>query len=109
MVDPSRNLELKAPCADLGQAQDRLIAFGARLAGVEEQRDTFFPVPHGRLKLREITGQPAVLIHYHRPNDPAIRSSHYHLVPVADASLLQSALAAALGVRGVVLKTRTIF
>jgi predicted adenylyl cyclase CyaB len=109
MTLPTRhNLELKARCADLALARQRVARLGVRSAGMEAQTDTYFRVPHGRLKLREITGQPAVLIWYDRPEDVAVRSSHYHLVPVPDPVLLRAALMAALGVRGEVRKRREI-
>jgi predicted adenylyl cyclase CyaB len=103
------NLEIKARHADLAGARDRLLQFGAKFAGLEAQTDTYFRVPHGRLKLREIDGQSAVLIWYERPDRASARSSHYHLVPVADAAGLRSALSAALGVRGTVCKRREIY
>src|SRR5262249_50856778 len=65
--------------------------------------------PNGRLKLREIEGRPAVLIWYERPDNTPARSSHYHLVPVADAAALKATLSAALGVRGTVSKRREIY
>lgn len=105
----AHNLEIKARCQDLAEA--RLAV--QRLCGgdgvVELQTDTYFQVPHGRLKLREIESKPAVLIWYERPNHAETRDSAYHLVPVADAAMLKAALTAALGVRGAVRKRREIF
>lgn len=106
---PRRNLERKARCADLATAAAALHELGARREGVQEQTDTFFFARAGRLKLRVIEGQPAVLIWYDRPDTTAVRSSAYHLVPVADAGLLRAALAAALGVRGEVRKRRDVW
>ncbi|MGK3856667.1 class IV adenylate cyclase, partial [Enterococcus faecium] len=63
----------------------------------------------GRLKLREIDGQAAVLIWYDRPDHDAARLSKYHLVPVADPAALKAALTDALGVRGEVRKRREIY
>jgi adenylate cyclase class IV len=99
---------------------------------VEHQLDTYFRVPSGRLKLREIDGQPPVLIWYERPDQtgartlaphpappaphPAplavqtgARTSLYYLVPVTEPALLKSVLTAALGSRGVIEKRREIF
>jgi predicted adenylyl cyclase CyaB len=104
-----RNLELKARYAELTAARLAVGRLGARPAGVELQTDTYFPVPHGRLKLREIQDQPAVLIAYERPDQSEARLSTYHLVPVADVLALKAALAAALGVRGAVHKRRAIY
>lgn len=106
---PRRNVEIKARCADLAAAR----AIAGELCGdtgsVEHQCDTYFHVPHGRLKLREIEGQPAVLIGYSRPDQASARTSCYHLVPVADPALLKAALADTLGIRGAVRKRREIF
>jgi|SRR5579871_2469811 len=104
-----RNLERKARCADLQAAAAAIERLGAQFAGVLEQTDVYFPVPHGRLKLRTITGQPAVLIWYERPNETTARWSHYHLVPISDPLALRAALAAALGQRGEVRKRRELW
>jgi predicted adenylyl cyclase CyaB len=100
---------MKARYADLTVARAAVDRLGARPAGVEHQTDTYFPVPHGRLKLREIEGKQAVLIWYDRSDRSEARLSAYHLVPVADASALKAAVAVALGVRGEVHKKRHIF
>jgi len=108
VAEPRRNLELKARCADLAGARDAIHRLGADAAGLENQTDTYFHVAHGRLKLREIDSQPAVLIWYDRPNESAARLSNYHLVPAPDPALLKTALTAALGVKGAVRKRREI-
>jgi adenylate cyclase class 2 len=104
-----RNLEVKARHADLAAARAAAERLGARAAAVEVQTDTYFRVPHGRLKLRAIEGQPAVLIWYDRPDNTGTRGSDYYLVPVPDAAALKAALTAALGVRGEVRKRRAIY
>ena len=108
-MTPRRNLEIKARCSDLAVARQTARALCGDTGTIEQQCDTYFRVPRGRLKLREIAGQPAVLIAYHRPNDVSARTSEYHLVPVADAAALKAALTATLGVRGAVRKRREIF
>lgn len=107
-MTPRRNLEVKARCADLSRARAASLALGAQAAGIEAQTDTYFHVPHGRLKLREINGLTAVLIAYERPNIGAARLSAYHLVPVSNPASLKAALTAALGLRGAVIKRREI-
>jgi len=102
------NLEIKARLADLDQARTRLQSLPLQAGGVQLQTDTYFQVHQGRLKLREIAGQPAVLIQYARPDAAAARVSCYYLVPVPEPALLKAALTAALGVRGVVCKRREI-
>lgn len=108
-MNARRNVEIKARCADLATARAIARALCGGEGVVEQQCDTYFHVPHGRLKLREIEGQPAVLIAYARPDASGARTSHYHLVPVSDPAGLLAALAGTLGIRGAVRKRREIF
>ena len=108
---PRRNVEQKFRCDDLHTAHARAVAAGAAPAAVLIQRDVYFAAPRGRLKLRSImadAGARHELIAYDRPDADAARASAYHLVPVADAPAMEAALGAALGVRGVVTKRRTL-
>ena len=108
MSAPNRNIELKARCPDLPATRAAAIAAGAVPTAVLNQIDTYFQVPHGRLKLREINGTRAELIQYNREDATAFRHSDYRVVPVPDPALLKSALEAALGLRGVVTKRREL-
>lgn len=108
MTAPRRNLEVKARCTDLAAVRARITTLGARLDGVQDQIDTYFHVPHGRLKLREIAGQPAVLIAYERADAAQVRASDYYLIPAPEPAVLKAGLAATLGVRGVVSKRREV-
>jgi adenylate cyclase class IV len=63
-----RNIELKARCPDLNAAREAARRLGAEFAGTLEQRDTYFVVPHGRLKLRQTAGHGAELVAYARAN-----------------------------------------
>lgn len=109
MDSPTRgNIELKARYADHDFARRSVAALGARPAGVERQVDTYFAVPHGRLKLRVIDDHQATLIWYRRPDQAVARQCDYQLVPVADAAGLRAALAGAVGLRGEVVKRREI-
>jgi adenylate cyclase class 2 len=107
-MTPRRNLERKFRCRDLNAVRAVLPALATRCEGVQLQTDTYFHARAGRLKLREIDGQPAVLIAYDRPDAATAKISAYHLVPVVDAALLRAALTAALGERGIVRKRREI-
>jgi predicted adenylyl cyclase CyaB len=107
--DVRRNLERKARYVDLAAAHGAVAGQGARFDSEGSQTDTYFHVPHGRLKLREINGQTATLIAYDRADQQGSRLSAYYLVPVPDPIALKAALASALGVRGVVQKRRAIY
>jgi predicted adenylyl cyclase CyaB len=106
---PRRNIELKARLADLAHARDRAGQLATRRLGTEHQLDTYFHVPHGRLKIREIDGLAAELVWYDRPDAAGPKASDYRLVPVGNPHSLKLALTAALGVRAVVDKRREIF
>lgn len=109
MSPRAHNLEIKARCPDLESVRCSARELCGSSGAIELQTDTYFEVAHGRLKLREIEKKPPVLIAYHRPDTPGARTSGYHLVPVADATLLKAALSDALSVRVVVRKRREIY
>ncbi len=111
MTTPRRNVELKAADPRPDRTLERALALGARDHGVLIQRDTYFAVANGRLKLREQTGAHACaeLISYARPDaDPSVRVSEYRLAPVDQPGPLREALSDALGVRIVVSKRRRL-
>jgi len=71
-----------------------------------EQDDSFYAVPHGRLKLRRFADGTAELIHYTRSDDEAAKASDYVRVAVPDAGALHDALQRANGLVGRVRKRR---
>ena len=100
--------ELKARCADLAAVRARLEP-SARHEATLPQRDTYFVVRHGRLKLRETTGGPAQLIFYERPDVATVKPSRIRLAEIADGPALRALLESALGVRARVVKRREIW
>lgn len=119
----SRNIELKCRYPDLQQAARIARTLGAECAGIERQCDTYFPVPSGRLKVRERTltatgsadgAAPVVieaneLIQYHRPDDSGARASDYVRIDLEDAAGMIGALTSALGAPTIVRKKRTVY
>lgn len=103
------NLELKARVQSRSGAESQARAAGARECGILRQTDTYFNVPKGRLKMREISGTGAELIQYERNEDSNERWSTYRTIPVADPEPLKQTLTEALGIRVVVRKERTLF
>jgi homotetrameric cytidine deaminase len=108
MTDARRNVELKARDPDPARTLERALAGGAEDRGVLRQRDTYFPVARGRLKLREQDPGGATLIAYERADEGAERVSSYRLVPVREPGELRAALSAANGVDVVVVKQRRL-
>ncbi len=105
----ARNVEIKARLRDLEATRRAVAALADGPPEQLEQRDTFFRVDGGRLKLREIAGTRAELIWYRRPDAPGPTESHFETARVADADACRALLAAALGVRGEVRKHRLVY
>jgi homotetrameric cytidine deaminase len=106
---PRRNVELKATDPDPERSLAVCLELGASDEGTLVQRDTYFRVPEGRLKLREEAPGGAVLIQYFRADRPEARESRYRVVPVDEAEATRHALADALGTLAVVDKERHLF
>jgi adenylate cyclase, class 2 len=79
---------------------------GAEDHGAIFQRDTYFEVARGGLKLREEQPGRPHLIQFERAREPQQRESRYRIIEVSDGASLCAALAAAIGIRGVVVKRR---
>lgn len=104
------NLEIKARLRDRAAVEPR----AAEASGGEGprrlfQRDTFFHVPRGRLKLRMENGDRAELVYYERPDRKGPTPSLYQVTPVPDPAPLLASLERALGIRGRVVKERVLY
>ena len=104
----ARNIEIKARIASVAAVLPRARALADGPEQTLLQDDTFFQVPHGRLKLREFADGSAELIHYHRPDGGQAKASDYVRVPAPDPAALREALARGLGVLGRVRKQRLL-
>lgn len=105
---PHLNIEIKARTDDAGQTRQWLQAHHAVFKGLDEQTDTYFNVPNGRLKLREGNIENN-LIFYERPDKAGPKSSHFQLVKIEDAKGLKETLTQSLGIKVVVKKSREIY
>jgi adenylate cyclase class IV len=104
------NLEVKVVNRDPDESTRACIALGARDEGLLRQRDTYFDVRSGRLKLREdLDTSAAELVFYAREDVAAIRPSRYLRAPVTAVAEVRDVLRAALGILGVVEKRRRLF
>lgn len=101
-----RNIEIKARIESIEALLPRARALADGDAELIEQDDSFFVVPHGRLKLRQFADGSAELIHYHRPDSGEAKASDYVRVPAPDPAALREALARGCGLRGRVRKRR---
>ncbi len=102
------NLEAKWRVEDLGEIRRKAEAVSAVFQWTRKQRDVFFVVPRGRLKLRIVDGRPGELIAYFRPDEANVRSSRYVVAQVPEPEPVLAALSATLQVLAEVRKERTL-
>src|ERR1700722_9295216 len=79
MAAPRRNIELKAIDPDPAGSLEVRRALGAQDEGVLWQRDSYFNVSTGGLKLREQLPGRAHLIQFERAEEPQQRESRYRI------------------------------
>ena len=102
------NVEIKARSTDPSFVREYLKSHNADFKGVDEQTDTYFNVPTGRLKLREGNIENN-LIYYDRSNQAGPKSSQFHLVKIEDAKGLKEVLTRSCGIKMIVRKRREIY
>ena len=105
----ARNIEIKARIASIAALQPQVAALAQHGPEPIDQDDTFFPCPHGRLKLRAFADGRGELIAYERPDTPGPKASNYLITPTGTPDALRSTLARALGEAGRVKKQRLLF
>jgi predicted adenylyl cyclase CyaB len=103
------NIEIKA----WAQHFDRQMQLAQQISdtprAVLQQEDIFFVTDHGRLKLRILDCEHGELIFYDRPDQIGARQSAYQIARTPEPAALREVLSAALPVRGVVKKQRTLY
>ncbi len=103
------NVEWKARTRDPERQRQLAAALSDHPPEILEQEDSFFPVPHGRLKLRQLGPEQGELIFYQRSEAAGSRESAYWLVPTQVPESLRDLLARALGSGVVVRKRRVLY
>ena len=104
-----KNLEFKACCDSLDVLRQRLVNLQAEHRCTMKQLDTYFNVPQGRLKLREINTHEAELIYYERSDLAESRYSNYQICDIPEPTAFKQIATMALGVKGVVEKQRELW
>jgi predicted adenylyl cyclase CyaB len=102
------NIEIKAKTNNPEKAREFLKSRNARFAGVDFQKDTYFKVSNGRLKLREGNIEHA-LIYYEREPKAEPKQSNIILHKLRDADTLKDILHKIFTVSVVVEKKREIY
>lgn len=102
------NIEIKAKCFYPQKVEAFLLQNNAVFHGTDFQKDIYFHVPKGRLKLRRGNIENN-LIYYKRNNQKGPKQSDFNLMPVTEPEKLELLLTQALGVQIIVEKKRKIF
>jgi len=103
------NIEIKAVVDEPAALGERVAAIATDGPYVIEQHDTFFRCSNGRLKLRRFGDGSGELIFYRRADSTGPAFCQYERTAAADPDGLLRVLQQANGVRGEVIKTRTLY
>jgi adenylate cyclase, class 2 len=101
-------IEIKAKCDNHPTIRKILENGNAQYKGTDHQKDTYFVVSHGRLKLREGNIENS-LIHYFRDNVDEPKASDVFVCKNNTDELFKELLIRALGILVVVDKVREIY
>ena len=106
----AKNLEFKVRYESLDTLLPRLADLKATHRETIYQVDTYFHNPKGRLKLRETDeADEGWLIYYERPNELESRYSIYQLCKIPEPTALKGLLAAALSIKTIIKKQRSLW
>lgn len=105
-----RNIEIKSPLDDREAVEVRLRELDARCLWTRSQRDTFYRVDRGWLKLREADGvQPELIAYLRATDETGPRPSDYHRQALEDAPAWHALLGHVHDLEAVVSKQRTLW
>jgi predicted adenylyl cyclase CyaB len=107
------NLEIKTPIEDYRRLkkQTEQLARQFKSAGYhkEKQKDIYYNIKNGRLKLRIINGKSGSLIYYNRSSRQTKRVSNYIISTTKEHKELNAIMKKLYGVKVIVDKTREIY
>src|SRR5437773_6060597 len=104
-----QNVEAKFRVDDLDRIKSAALRLGFEPRGTMRQRDVFFHVTKGKLKLRRLEGRESGEIIYYRREDAGdLKISNYEIVAVTEPDRIRVILSQALGVVAEVVKERTL-
>jgi adenylate cyclase, class 2 len=102
------NIEFKAKVSNIDALEEKLKTLQPLLVGIDEQKDTYYNVQIGRLKLREGNIENA-LIWYDRQNIAGAKQSDILLYKHAPDNALKEILLKLHGIKVIVQKSRKIY
>jgi len=101
------NIEIKAKCFHLEMAEAFFIGYNAKFAGVDLQKDIYFNIPSGRLKLRKAISR--ITLFFTTEIIKRTKQPDFYFATVIKPLELESVLTHASGIKVVVEKKRKIF
>jgi predicted adenylyl cyclase CyaB len=104
-----KNLEIKSRYSNHRLALGVVKKLNAKYIGVLNQRDTYFNVKSGRLKMRVINNKSYELIHYIRANSKSARLCNYEIFKLKNHKQFFVILKKSLGVKCVIVKKRILY
>jgi len=102
------NFEFKVTAKDINKSEQKLLELKPFFKGEDEQVDTYYNIPKGRLKLREGKIENA-LIYYDRKNTADAKQSDVLLYKHQPQQSLKDILSLLFGVKVIVEKKRKIY
>jgi len=103
------NLEIKANCKDLKRIVGILNSLNVKFLSEGFQRDTYFKVSRGNLKLRETNNGEDYLIWYKRRKKAEPKLSEYYIYQTQKSQNLKNFLKNAFGEKIIIEKIRKIY
>ena len=104
-----KNLEIKANCKDLKRIVSILNSLNVKFLSEGFQRDTYFKVSRGNLKLRENNNGEDYLIWYKRRKKAEPKLSEYYIYQTQKSQNLKNFLKNAFGEKIIIEKVRKIY
>lgn len=104
-----KNFELKVKCKDHKGVLAAVKLLRAAHKGILNQRDVYFNISPGRLKLRSINNSVHQLIYYKRANRASAKFSSYFIEEIQHPERVERILREVYGIKTIVSKNRKLF
>ena len=104
-----KNLELKVKCNSHKAVLKVVKKLNAKYEGILKQRDVYFNISPGRLKLRSINNSVHQLIYYKRSNRASAKFSNYYISEITHPKRVENILREIYGIKVIVSKRRKLY
>lgn len=106
----AKNIEIKAHVLNVSLLEQRLFDLVKNIEPIIlNQKDIYYKVNYGRLKLRSVNNKQNELIFYLRPNQINSKKSKYFRIKIISPYIANTLIKLFVGLKGVVKKERKLF